>query len=142
MKFPLATLTVFLVGCSLPSEGTKWITLTDGESEVMVNAEIADEPAEYAQGLMERGSLPEGRGMLFVFNDEVPRSFWMKNTLIPLDIMFFDEKGGFVSSTSMVPCEENPCPLYSSGAPAMYALEVPGGFVQQNQIGKGWQLKR
>jgi hypothetical protein len=122
----------------LPS---KAIQLTGPDGKVVeIQAEIADEPAEQQRGLMFRESLPPGFGMLFVFDQEQPLGFWMKNTLIPLDIMYFDADGKLVSSTTMVPCEADPCMSYPSEGNAKFALEVEEGFNQAQGIGGEWQL--
>lgn len=90
--------------------------------------ELATTPAEYAHGLMERTSMPADHGMLFVFPDSQPRTFWMKNTLIPLDILFFDAHRKLVAiQADAQPCTADPCTLYPSGAPARYVLELNAG---------------
>ena len=126
---------------SLSSCAQSGITLQGpaGES-VRIQVEVADDPAERRQGLMHREELPEGTGMLFVVEQERPLSFWMKNTLIPLDILFFDDEGAFISHESMQPCEEEPCPRYQSQAPGKYALEVPLGTAESLNIRQGWRL--
>ena len=91
---------------------------------------------------MHRTSLASDHGMLFVFDHEAPLTFWMKNTLIPLDIIYFAHDGSFVSSTTMVPCTGDPCTIYPSRAPASYALEVPAGFLQQHPVDAQWKLIR
>lgn len=98
----------------------------DGEKAVF-SVEIADDDTERATGLMFRQHVEPGTGMLFVFDHDMPLSFWMKNTLVPLDILFFDSNFSFVSRTSMTPCEADPCASYPSEKPAKYALEVAAG---------------
>jgi len=139
MRFllPLLVLGVLLTGCAGPSVT---ILSPDGTREVSVAVEIADEPAEHQQGLMGRAHLEEGTGMLFVFDEPQVLSFWMKNTLIPLDILFFDSEGYFVSYATMEPCEADPCPSYKSAAFAQFALEVNPGFWEANGIAPGWKL--
>jgi uncharacterized membrane protein (UPF0127 family) len=144
-----ALLVLALAGCaaapapqaSAPAHGAA-VTLTgpDG-ARLDVRAEVADTEAERERGLMGRASLAEGDGMLFVFDHEQPLAFWMKNTLIPLDIAYFDANGGFVSSVTMIPCERDPCATYPSARPASFALEVPAGWLARNGIGGGWSLR-
>ncbi len=109
--------------------------------QVMLGAEIVDTPEQREKGMMFRTDFGDAQGMLFFFDEEQPLSFWMKNTLIPLDVLFFDDEATFVSFSTMVPCESDPCPIYSSEEPAMSALEVPAGFVKKHGIGKGWKIR-
>lgn len=89
---------------------------------------IANTNAERRAGLSNQDDLDGYDGMLFVFEDEAVRSFWMRNTSIPLSIAFYDSAGGFVSAKDMEPCgDSDSCPRYSSEGPARYALEVPRG---------------
>lgn len=136
---------LMLAGCgegdSYAILNSKQIVLRGPQEELIgLKAEIADDPTEVQQGLMHRKELPEGRAMLFIFTEEQVLSFWMKNTLIPLDVIYFDRNNAFVSSRTMEPCEKDPCRSYSSGAPALKALEVPAGFVEANRVGIGWTL--
>ncbi len=95
-----------------------------GQAEFSV--EIAQTIPERALGLMNRDALPRGAGMLFVFEDEAPRAFWMKNTRIPLDILYFDGTGRLVSvSKEAQPFDLTPLP---SSGPAQYVLEINGGL--------------
>jgi uncharacterized membrane protein (UPF0127 family) len=90
--------------------------------------EIAADDAARAHGLMDRTEMAADHGMLFVFDDDAMRAFWMKNTKIPLDMLFFDGDRKLVSIQHRVPpCVSDPCPGYSSGAPARYVLELNGG---------------
>jgi uncharacterized membrane protein (UPF0127 family) len=90
---------------------------------------------------MERTELDENAGMLFVFDREAPRSFWMRNTLIPLSIAYIASDGRIVDIQDMQPLDEAPHP---SAAPAQYALEVNQGFFEDNgvEVGDRAQLPR
>ena len=94
--------------------------------------ELAVTAEEQTKGLMFRENLGIGKGMLFVFSQEGEYSFWMKNTLIPLDIIWIDKdkKVVFISENTQ-PCLENDCPSISPGKKAQYVLEVKGGTVQK-----------
>lgn len=105
--------------------------------QTTMSVEVADEPVELQLGLMNRPVVE--RGMVFVFPDQEVRSFWMKNTLVPLDIAYFRGDGTWVSSARMEPCVEDPCISYLSAGPAMYALELPAGGLGAG-IGIGWKL--
>ena len=90
------------------------------------------------RGLMERESLAEDRGMIFIFSDEKIRSFWMKNTLIPLDLIFMAADGRVVDiKKDFLPCQSDPCETYSSAGPAKYVLEINAGQVDKNNIKPG-----
>jgi uncharacterized membrane protein (UPF0127 family) len=86
--------------------------------------EIADTSRERSRGLMHRTRAPKD-GMLFVFPTRTTGSFWMKNTLVPLTIVFYDSAGKRVRKLSMAPCREDPCPFYDPGRPYRFALELP-----------------
>lgn len=121
--FALAAL-LLLAGC--PLAGTPEVELKGRSFAV----EIADDDAERARGLMYRESMAADRGMLFIFEHSEPQSFWMRNTLIPLDILFFDDDGRFVSAHYRVPtCKHggDRCPTYASEGSARYVLELNAG---------------
>ncbi len=100
--------------------------------------EIADDDASRARGLMDRTELAPDHGMLFVFDHDAPRVFWMKNTKIPLDMLFFDADRRLVSVQHDVPpCTADPCPGYSSGAPARYVLELNAGQARTLGVAPG-----
>ena len=103
--------------------------------------EIAADDAARAHGLMDRTAMEADHGMLFVFQDDAPRAFWMKNTKIPLDMLFFDGNNKLVSIQHDVqPCVSDPCPPYSSGAPARYVLELNGGQAEKLGVTSGDEL--
>jgi uncharacterized membrane protein (UPF0127 family) len=114
---------------------TVTIDASSGE-EVTVRVEIADDSAEQAQGLMNRTSLGENRGMLFVFEEEATLSFWMRNTLIPLSVAYIDSEGRIVDIQKMEPLDDEP-PQYVSAEPAQYALEVNQDFFEERGVKVG-----
>ena len=118
----------------LPPPGEAWVII--GRDTVSV--ELARTPGEREQGLMNREALPEGRGMLFIFPDAQYRSFWMRNTFIPLDIAYIDENLRIIDIQFMEPETEDPHP---SAQPAMFALEVPEGWFARVGIEVGAQLQ-
>jgi uncharacterized protein len=131
----VALLSLFLLmGC----ERTDFVTLPNGEQ---IPVEIADEDDEREQGLMFRKNLEENEGMLFVYDNEREMKFWMKNTLIPLDILFLDGTRTIVDIRTMAPCERDPCKLYPSALPAQYALEVNAGKASDWELEVGDQLE-
>jgi uncharacterized membrane protein (UPF0127 family) len=132
MRFLLCVF--ILAACSSCSAGGPSVEL-GGERFAV---EIADTQEKQALGLMFRDSMPEDQGMLFIFPGEAPRSFWMKNTRIPLDIMYFDKDLKMVSiSANTPPCRVRLCPSYPSAAPAMYVLELNGGVAAELGVGAG-----
>jgi hypothetical protein len=103
--------------------------------------EIVEDEASREHGLMDRTSMDADHGMLFVFQDDAPRAFWMKNTKIPLDMLFFDADRKLVSvQRNVPPCVTERCPAYSSGAPARYVLELNGGQAEKLGLASGDEL--
>jgi uncharacterized protein len=107
-----------------------------GGEKVDVRVEVADDLAEQAKGLMDRTTLGENRGMLFVYPQERELSFWMKNTLIPLSIAFIDSESRIIDIQNMKPLDDKP-PHYVSAEPAQYALEVNQGFFEERGVRVG-----
>jgi uncharacterized protein len=107
-----------------------------GGKKVEVRVEVADDLAEQAKGLMDRTTLGENRGMLFVYPEERELSFWMKNTLIPLSIAFIDSERHIIDIQDMKPLDDEP-PHYVSPEPAQYALEVNQGFFESRGVKVG-----
>ena len=93
-----------------------------------ITVALAADSALRSRGLMGVGDLGALDGMLFSWGgDTVNSRFTMRNTLIPLRIVFFDADGRFVSQTDMVPCEVDECPTYGAAGPYAYAIEFPAG---------------
>jgi uncharacterized protein len=131
----LLVFAVLVAGCA--STSINQVILSGEKGQKVVTVEVADSFAEWQKGLMDRTTLEADRGMLFVFPDVQTRSFWMKNTLIPLDMLFISDKFEIVDMTTMQPCKADPCPSYSSKKPAMYVLEVNAGYANANNITVG-----
>ena len=106
-------------------DGFDTSTITIDEHELVVA--VAETPSQRSQGLMGVTELGGLDGMLFVFQVESNGGFWMKDTLIPLDIAFFDSDGGLVNLLTMEPCAADPCPSYRPGGSYRYAVEAPAG---------------
>ena len=114
-------------GSELPVE---WIRIGHHQ----ISAEIARKPAERNRGLMFRESLPSDHGMLFVFQDERVRGFWMRNTPLPLSIAYADGSGRIVHIADLEPHDETPV---SSRYPARYALEMRRDWFRDHAVFPG-----
>jgi uncharacterized protein len=110
------------------------IVIESEDDTVRVDVEVADDERERRIGLMGRRSLPADAGMAFVFPKPTGTSFWMKDTLIPLSIAFWDEAGEIVAILDMEPCTEDECPSYDPGVDFVGALEVNQGFFREHGI--------
>ena len=109
---------------------------------ISIDTELADTPQKWEKGLMGRHELPANSGMLFVFPDENKRSFWMKNTFLPLDIIFISSGMKIVDiKKNFSPCKSILCATYTSKEAAMYALEVNANFTDENNISIGDAVK-
>ncbi len=108
-------------------EGPVVLIQTERGEEVAVTVEVADSENERQVGLMNRESLPDDAGMIFLFEEEFTGGFWMKNTLIPLSIAFADGDGTILRILDMEPCEADPCEIYDPGVTYSSALEVNQG---------------
>lgn len=141
-KIFMIFLLVFLTNCAQNShKNPNQILIDNGHRWITLNVQIADDNNERARGLMFAESLDENAGMFFVFEKEVYQTFWMKNTLIPLDMIFIDEELKIADIKYATPCSQDPCALYKSKAPAKYVLEVNGNFTIKNSIRPGNKIK-
>jgi uncharacterized membrane protein (UPF0127 family) len=116
-------------------DGRLLIMLTENPGPILLDIEIADNDEERMRGLMDRQTLPDNTGMLFIFPNDEPRSFWMKNTYISLDIIYINSSKEIVSIQKYT----QPKSTYSipSEKPAMYVLEVNAGFTDKYGINPG-----
>jgi uncharacterized membrane protein (UPF0127 family) len=114
----------------------KFIRLNINSSNFIV--ELALEPSEWERGLMFRKSIPDDYGMLFVFTEEDYQWFWMKNTYIPLDIIWInrDKKIVYIAENCK-PCIKEPCSSYGTEIPVLYVLELKAGSVKKHNIKTG-----
>lgn len=124
------------VGAPLPKGRVILTDVYGGRHAVEVEVAATDPMRE--RGMMWRKELADGNGMLFVFPTEEEHSFWMRNTLIPLDMIFIDSKQAIVGIAENAP----PRSLVSRtvGAPSKYVLEVPGGWCQKVGVRSGLRV--
>lgn len=109
-----------------------------------LSIEIAETPAQHEYGLMNRQTLKQDEGMLFIFSDERVLAFWMKNTFVDLSIGFFDDQKVLVDvqeMKAMTSVMDTNVPTYKSAKPARYALEMSKGWFAKNKIKVGDKLK-
>lgn len=123
-------------GCGAASD--HWVEL-NGKRFVV---EIADDGQERARGLMFREEMAADHGMLFIHEEQMPLAYWMKNTKLPLDILYFDDTRKLVSQQRDVPpCSlGDRCPPYPSDAPARYVLELNAGQASTMDLKNGAEL--
>lgn len=136
--FCVIFLMILLTNCAANSD---YVLIDNGKQKVRVNIEVADDNSERMRGLMFREKLDDNSGMLFIFDHEDYRTFWMKNTLVPLDIIFISKQHEIVDIKYATPCREDPCKHYPSSKPAKYVLEVNGNFTTNNNIKIGDQIQ-
>jgi hypothetical protein len=102
---------------------------------------VADEPGERERGLMFRPSIGADEAMLFVFPEERPWGFWMKNVAFPIDIVWLSANGTVVHVVSVPPCLADPCATYEPGAPALYVVETAAGFAANHSVVPGVRVE-
>jgi uncharacterized membrane protein (UPF0127 family) len=132
-----------LDAAELPRTRVEVIRPSTGAVLFAVDAELATRSETRTRGLMERPSLPSDRGMLFIFETAQPLSFWMFNTLIPLDIIFADAQRRITTIHAAVPPCRPPmrCPSYASDGLAQFVLEMNAGTVAKAGITVGDALR-
>ncbi|MDB5323370.1 MAG: hypothetical protein JWN40_5001 [Phycisphaerales bacterium] len=136
-RLTILTALLLLVGCDHPpASGLATVPVQIGSKTFTL--EIADRTDSRTFGLMRRDSMPADHGMLFVFDAEEPRGFWMKNCRIPLDIIYLDAAGKVVSVKQMKPYDLNSTP---SDGPAQYAIELNKGAASSAGVTPGMSLK-
>jgi len=116
------------------------VELSGAADAEVLHVKLADTPDHRQHGLMEVEELPDGTGMLFVFEEERTGGFWMKNTLVPLDIAYVGPDGDIRSILAMEPCTADPCEVYDPGVSYQSALEVPQGWFARVGIEVGDEL--
>ena len=134
LYFLILTTLLFLISCN-NKPGASIEIIPQNQKHIQVSVEVADTPESQEQGLMYRKSLPENAGMLFLMPHEQVQVFWMKNTIVPLDIIFIysDWKiAGYAENTKPY-SEEN----ISIDKPTKYVLEVNAGFCKRHGIQPG-----
>lgn len=138
LRTAIVCLSLAASGCAADA-GESWVELAGRRYTV----EVAADDASRARGLMFRDEMAADRGMVFVHEAEQPLAYWMKNTRIPLDILYFDARGRLVSQRRGVPpCSGGDgCPPYPSAAPAKYVLELNAGQAAQLNLRDGATLK-
>jgi uncharacterized protein len=129
-------------GSSAPlfvKEGEVTFLNENGDTIRKIDVEVAADDAERARGLMYRPYMPDSVGMLFIFENAEPQAFWMKNTHIPLDIIYVDSNKKIVSiQKNARPYNEESLPSFGD---AQYVVEVNAGFTDRNNIGVGDQIR-
>lgn len=110
------------------------------QSSYTIKLELPQNAEQQAKGLMFRKHLPDNRGMLFRFGPPQPVRFWMKNTPIPLDMIFLRQGKVVAVVASAPPCTSNPCPTYGTEIPVNQVIELRGGRATQLGIKAGDRL--
>jgi uncharacterized membrane protein (UPF0127 family) len=134
----LLAATALATGPACASPGGPRVVLESGGKSHVVQVELADTDQKRERGLMFRKELPDGQGMLFLFDEEREHTFWMKDTLIPLDIIFVDGSGRVTD----VVANARPLSLEPrTGGPARMVLEVPGGWARAHDVRVGDRMR-
>jgi uncharacterized protein len=130
-------LPVSAVAATTFGRGTATVTAATGTPRVVLEVELARTDAERQRGLMNRRSLPAKAGMVFLYPADHRGAFWMKNTLIPLDIAFYGARGKILRILTMQPCRRDPCRVYDPNVTYRGALEVNAGSFRRWRVRVG-----
>jgi len=114
---------------------------TAGGTIELTDLQVARTSEAQARGLMGRTSLPQDGGMAFLFDGETRAGFWMKDTLIPLSILFWQDDGRIIDILDMRPCRADPCPVYRASAPYVGAIEMNRGAFERLDVEVGDTLE-
>lgn len=149
-RLPLIAVSILVIACGMntksqpatatraPASGPR-VVFPDGTT---IHVEIAADDATREQGLMYRDQLAADRGMVFFFPQSGNYPFWMKNTLIPLDMIWIDDQKRIAHIASDVPpCKADPCPSYDPGTFSKYVLEVAAGVAKRHGLANGQPLR-
>ena len=143
-KYLLAILVLSMVAVlayvALPKEADTTVMRTISIGGTVIYVDVADTEVLREQGLCGRLILPEGRGMLFVFENDDTWGIWMKDMLFSIDIVWVDASGTVITVAAHVAPDTYPKSFYPS-APARYVLELPAGFAAAHDIRTGSILK-
>ena len=133
--FALLTIALIFFIISSPQKNNDNTVCFEGSC---VEVELATTPEEMTIGLMNRTSLPENMGMLFIFNEEGVHKLWMKKTLIPLDMIWLDENGKIIYfERNAQPCYVPTCSAFGPESGSKYELEVNAGYIERHKINVG-----
>ncbi len=132
-KFLIVLLSFLMISTAYAADNK--LTIRAGKTDHQFLIEVADNDVTREKGLMFRKALASDHGMLFVFHEVSEQNFWMKNTLIPLDIIFISKDGKIVKIHQMA--KPNDLTLIPSGQPVAAALEIKGGEAARRHLKEG-----
>lgn len=131
---PFFLLVIFIAGLIIYTKNLNPKTPEVCIQDTCFSIEIADTPEERQRWLMYRQELPELSGMLFVFERTGVFKFWMKDTLIPLDMIWINDQNKIIDIEEAMPCTQDPCPVYGPEEAALYVLELNKGISKKYGI--------
>lgn len=133
-----AILVALILGLFAPGVFAQFPVVELSAGMYRIEAELAHTPEARRTGLMHRRSMPDNRGMIFVFTQDARHCMWMRNTFIPLSVAFVDAEGKILNIEDMTPQTEI---SHCAAAPARYALEMNKGWFAARGLGAGMQIR-